>query len=343
MKNAVNIVLLALCLCAFSVKAQLVIDTVCVGHGPSNLAVPYQAGYNYSWQVNGGTILSPNDSNDVLVDWTGTPGYYQITVVGTNSNGCGDTSKASIYLVSPTIATISGPTEVCQGSPVVLLSNILNGITWQGGKKDKEITFIANRDTTVYLITENSPCVPDTAYHFIKVVDAPQTSMNSLEDTLQVGTIKDLYYTGAPGVAIDWYLDEDWQGSGTYSRYYFNEEGNHVVTQVVSDGTCTDTLYRYIYVTKIFKLFIPTAFTPDGDGINDIFLFKGTGIAKFQATVYNRWGEVVYSWNENSQTEGWDGSIFGNPAPNGIYTYKIYVTDIGGTQVEEQGTFNLLR
>lgn len=327
-----------------SVQAQPVIDTICTTAGPSNLGVPYQPGVTYSWQITGGTILSKPDSNDILVDWNPSPGYYPISVTAIPLNGgCHDTTYAQIYIVAPAKASVAGPQVVCRGTEVTLSANIATGVVWQGGKKDKEIKFIAEKDTTVFLVANSSPCTPDTSYHKVRVVDPPQTSMNKIGDTLQLGTILDLYYTGASGVAVDWYLDDDKQGSGTYSRYQFDEEGRHVVTQVVSDGTCADTLYRYVYVKKIFKLFIPTAFTPDGDGINDVFLFKGVGIARYQANIYNRWGEMVYSWDENSEPAGWDGTQNGKPVAQGVFTYRIIVDDVGGGRVDERGSFNLLR
>lgn len=344
LKNAAYILFTFLIFGATSLRGQVVIDTICTTAGPSNLAVPYQPDVTYSWQITGGTILSQPDSNDILVDWNPTPGYFPISVTAIpNNGGCHDTTFAQIYIVAPARASVSGPQVACKGSQVVLTTSITTGVVWQGGKKDQEISFIAEKDTTIFLVANNAPCDPDTTYHYIRVVEPPQTSMNSIEDTLQLGTVKDMYYMGASGVTVDWYYDEDKQGSGTYMRYQFDEEGDHVVTQVVSDGTCTDTLYRYIYVKKIFKLFIPTAFTPDGDGINDVFLFKGMGFASFQAMVYNRWGEVVYSWDENSTTEGWDGTQHGKPVPAGVYTYRIIVDGIGGGQFDEQGSFNLLR
>ncbi|WP_417591508.1 gliding motility-associated C-terminal domain-containing protein [Owenweeksia hongkongensis] len=344
MKNAANILLTLMLLGFTGLRAQVVVDTICTTAGPSNLAVPFQAGVTYSWQITGGTILSKPDSNDILVDWNPTPGFFPISVTAIPLNGdCHDTTFAQIYIIAPVKASVAGPQEVCRGTEVILSTALTSGVIWQGGKKDKEIRFIAHQDTTVYLVADNYPCDPDTTFHFIKVVDPPQTSISSLEDTLQVGTILDLYYTGASGVVVDWYLDENKQGTGAYARYQFDEEGDHVVTQVVSDGTCTDTLYRYVYVKKIFKLFIPNAFTPDGDGINDVFLFKGVGIAKFQANVYNRWGEMVYSWDESSGSDGWDGTQNGKPVPTGVYTYKIVVEDVGGTQVDKRGSFNLLR
>lgn len=342
MSNYFKIWLIALGITCFSANAQSVVDTICTTAGPSNLAVPYQAGFTYTWGISGGTLISNPDSNDVLIDWGIVPGYYPVWVTASPPTGCGDTTHAVVCLVAPTKAAFKGPAEVCAGTEITLTASMFgNNYTWQGGSKDPEITFIAEKDTTIYLVANNSPCIPDTAYHTVIVVDPPQTALNSIEDTIQVGNDVNAYYTGAPGTQVDWYYDDIWLGSGAYWKYEFEDEGDHQIIQVVSEGTCTDTLVHNVYVRKIFKLWVPSAFTPNGDGINDIFYFDGMGIASYTAIIYNRWGEMVYSWNENEQ--GWDGITSGVEAPIGVYSYKIVIRDITGLEVVERGTFNLIR
>ena len=276
-----------------------------------------------------------------MIDWNAGPGIFSIAVTATPPNGCGDTSKGTMVVVAPTQASITGPQLVCKGSPVVLKTTISSNYTWQGGKKDDEIVFVAEKDTMIYLVAHNTPCDPDTAFHYIQVIDPPQSAMSNIDDTIQLGDQVNTYFTGQPGVVVDWYYDDDWQGSGTFWTYHFDEEGDHVVTQVVSDGTCSDTLKRYVYVRKIFRLYVPSAFTPDGDGVNDVFYFDGMGIAKFTALIYNRWGEMVYGWDETG--EGWDGTQNGKEVPVGVYSYKVVIEDVSGLEVVERGTFNLIR
>jgi len=88
-------------------------------------------------------------------------------------------------------------------------------------------------------------------------------------------------------------------------------------------------------------VFVPDAFTPNGDGFNDVLEAKSTRLKSFDFSVFNRWGEVVF--RSDVLTNGWDGKINGINAPVGSYIYKVtFVDDINQT-VEKSGTFMLLR
>lgn len=88
-------------------------------------------------------------------------------------------------------------------------------------------------------------------------------------------------------------------------------------------------------------IYIPNAFTPNGDGINDIFLVYGTAIASLRLMVYNQWGALVFE--SRDPKKGWDGTYKGNKAPGGAYTYVMEAIMIDGTRVVKNGTFALIR
>ncbi|GAB3024613.1 T9SS type B sorting domain-containing protein [Spirosoma pulveris] len=89
------------------------------------------------------------------------------------------------------------------------------------------------------------------------------------------------------------------------------------------------------------KILVPDAFTPNADGINDVFKAFGTYMDKFLMTIYNRWGEVVYS--TTSKSEGWDGNSNGQQAPAGQYLYRIEVIDLTGLKTVRTGAVLLIR
>lgn len=87
---------------------------------------------------------------------------------------------------------------------------------------------------------------------------------------------------------------------------------------------------------------IPNVFTPNQDGKNDLFLVESDNIRSLKARVYNRFGEMVYSWN--SLNGGWDGYTFaGEPCPDGTYFYIITYVGNDDAVSEEKGTVTLLR
>ncbi|MBC3788840.1 gliding motility-associated C-terminal domain-containing protein [Spirosoma utsteinense] len=85
----------------------------------------------------------------------------------------------------------------------------------------------------------------------------------------------------------------------------------------------------------------PDAFTPNGDGLNEVFIAKGVYADRFSMTIYNRWGEVIYATSDKNQ--GWDGTASSQPAAAGHYMYRIEVQDRAGLKTVRTGTVLLIR
>ncbi|MDD4217532.1 MAG: gliding motility-associated C-terminal domain-containing protein [Bacteroidales bacterium] len=121
---------------------------------------------------------------------------------------------------------------------------------------------------------------------------------------------------------------------------------------------CTDTAIRNITIRSEHTVWAPTAFTPNGDGINDCFRVCGIGINRhtFDIKIYNRWGELVFA-SDNFDPEAdcsscgagaWDGTKGSRNAgdkylPNGIYYWNVRFTDLDQIGHEQQGNIQLIR
>lgn len=106
--------------------------------------------------------------------------------------------------------------------------------------------------------------------------------------------------------------------------YEVSDTGNLRFTLIaLNEYGCTDSAVRYVQVEQPLNFFIPNAFTPNGDGLNDRFEYMLTGIARHEISIYNRWGEIVFQ-SENG-LEYWDGRHYrsGKKLPGGVYTYRI--------------------
>jgi len=90
-------------------------------------------------------------------------------------------------------------------------------------------------------------------------------------------------------------------------------------------------------------IYIPTAFSPNGEGDpeNETFKVYGLHILGIDIKVFNRWGEKVYETNDKNQ--GWNGIYKGEPSPTGIYTYTLNLRLLDGTQIVKSGEVMLLR
>lgn len=117
-------------------------------------------------------------------------------------------------------------------------------------------------------------------------------------------------------------------------------EYNFLVRAVSQDGNF-ESLSNSINYRRNAGVFVPDAFTPNGDGFNDILEAKSEQLQSFNMSVMNRWGVVVF--HSDDIAKGWDGTVDGTSAPVGYYYYKMtFVDDINQT-VEKSGTFMLLR
>lgn len=98
-----------------------------------------------------------------------------------------------------------------------------------------------------------------------------------------------------------------------------------VTLYAYNDWGCIDSLTRQVYVVEEFTMFIPNAFTPDGDGVNDVWRFQGIDVdeAHFELMIFDRWGEVVHRTSNFS--EGWNGNYNNGDyyVPDGVYIYRI--------------------
>jgi gliding motility-associated-like protein len=108
-----------------------------------------------------------------------------------------------------------------------------------------------------------------------------------------------------------------------------------------SNSGCIDTAQLFVEVKEFTDFFVPNAFSPNGDGKNDVFLLMGTTISKGKVRVFNQWGEMLFTTDDLKK--GWDGNAKGRPQPVGIYVYEVHVTMHNGTEVRKKGFINLIR
>ena len=134
---------------------------------------------------------------------------------------------------------------------------------------------------------------------------------------------------------------------GTYIEncdymHTFKDTGYFKVTQIVKNElNCVDSVSLTVYIFPEFRLFIPDAFSPNSDGLNDIFKPSSIGVKEYNFEIYNRWGEQIFI--SNGTEDGWDGNYKGNKSPQGAYVYLLKVVDINGNSRTYNGKVVLIR
>ena len=126
--------------------------------------------------------------------------------------------------------------------------------------------------------------------------------------------------------------------------YHLTESAFMTVNLTVtnSDG-CSDDTIQVVPVEDHFALFVPSGFTPNTDNKNEIFQPKVNDVIDYDFTIYARNGEMIF--HTNSPEMGWDGTVRGKPAPEGVYMWKIHYARIGTPDEKEMrmGTVTLIR
>ena len=103
-----------------------------------------------------------------------------------------------------------------------------------------------------------------------------------------------------------------------------------------------------IQVDKVRKIYIPNAFSPNGDGVNDYFMiYSGPGISQVLSfKIYDRWGEQLFqqlNFQPNDRAYGWDGTFKGQNMNNAVFVYVAEVAFIDGVKILYSGDVTLLR
>ena len=166
-------------------------------------------------------------------------------------------------------------------------------------------------------------------------------------------TIEGEPFTGEEFIVTDnsfgatgwWYDFGDGQGSlDAEPTHVFTEAGQYIVVQTVSNAAgCTDSdsVLVSIETKDILPPRLPNAFSPNGDGVNDVFYVRGGPFETIDLKVYNGWGELIF---ETTDPEfGWDGTRDGTPAINGVYVYTVQATSTDGREHDRTGKITLIR
>lgn len=133
-----------------------------------------------------------------------------------------------------------------------------------------------------------------------------------------------------------------WSTGETLASILVNPNITTVYSVTITDALGTQTNASVeIKVAVCQDLYVPNAFTPDGDNLNDEFIVKGENIQDFTMTIFSRNGQLVFETSDIHK--GWDGKVRGKMGEPGFYTYKINYTDSIGKSHEKKGQLLLLR
>jgi gliding motility-associated-like protein len=191
-----------------------------------------------------------------------------------------------------------------------------------------------------FIVTNTKGCV-DTVNRDILILGR---AFAGRDTTVVVGQI--LQLGASEGSSFAWLPPTDLNNTTLQNPtavYSGNYDSIRYKVLIFNDPACLDSAFVTVHIYKTApKIFVPTAFTPNGDGKNDLFRPVAAGIAKMDyIRVFNRWGEMVFS--ASSDREGWDGKIKGKEQPSGTFVWMVKGVDYLGKPFFEKGTVLLIR
>lgn len=212
--------------------------------------------------------------------------------------------------------------NACLPEQVILQSseNALN--LWSTGETSQMISVNL---AGIYKLTRSNSC--NSAVDSVEIIDSSVDASFNLfipEDSFLPVTIQVSNYENG----CDWYLQGEPLTLDENNSFIVQEEINYTIEhQCDNSFGCSDKEIKTFNIEIPSEFYVPNAFTPNGDGDNDIFIPKGYKIENMQMLIYNRWGELVFQ--SDDKDIGWDGKTVGNIyAPDGLYTCLIKAIDI---------------
>lgn len=255
------------------------------------------------------------------------PGVYTATVT---LNSCSATDQVQVNVTPPPAVTISGSDTLCNGENGNLqVSGGNNSYLWDSGETESAISINTGGAYSVTATDLQTGCSARATFHVVRL----PPPILSLSETIQLctGKTKTVLAFGGNTSTIVW---ED----GTEGRSYdISEPGIYAATATNICGSVTKSV-EAIGVDCTETLYAPNSFTPNGDGVNDIFKVVGRHIKFFRIDIYDRWGRKVFSANDLNS--GWNGSFAGDSyfVPAGVYPW-IAVSEYPDGDVETKRGF----
>jgi gliding motility-associated-like protein len=294
---------------------------ICVGGSATLIAT---GGDNYEWNT-----VPPMYIENIIVSPNATTTYV-VTV--SDGIGCSDSDDVIVNVHDiPIIWTEPGGPAICRDSSIVLTANGAVNYTWYpaSGLSSQigAVVTASPSTTTTYQITGTSVygCV---GYGEVTVT-VYQTPQPSISDSTYLCLGESLTLNAGRFDGWHWYL---WSDGSSNQKLIVDQPGLYWVKVANPGCYITDT----IIVNQCTELWVPNAFTPNGNFVNDVFQAKAsTEFEYFNMTIWSRWGELIFE--TNNIHIGWDGTFKGDMCPEGVYVWVIKYIGYGNLYLDKEG------
>jgi gliding motility-associated-like protein len=269
-------------------------------------------GSSYLWST--GAV-----SQSITVSSSGT---YSVTV--TNAAGCASSFSANAEFISPPSVNLGPDSVLCEGQ-LLRLDAGNPGSTYQWSTGSALHTIMVGQPGTYSVSVNNGACSRSDAIAVHFNPSPMRMAVNEFHACLDDEPRYVVIDAGNPGSQYDW-------STGATTRVIMASAYGWYYVHITNQYDCATADSARVIEHCPATIFIPNTFTPNGDGVNDIFLPQGKSIATMVLRVFNRWGEQLFE--SDDPTLGWDGTYMDEIVPDDVYVWRLeyaFYTDKEGT------------
>ncbi|PLX05798.1 MAG: hypothetical protein C0598_13835, partial [Marinilabiliales bacterium] len=315
----------------------------------------------YDWDFGGAFVNSGSGAGPYDLQWD-LEGNKIITLTVTEDGCPAEPFSLDLDVVKSPVSDFSSDIiSGCNPLTVEFTSNSTNttdNVTYEwdlgnGSTASSETTSITYNEPGLYdisLIVNNEGLCGNskTENAYIEVYETPTADFEAIppESILEDDEATIVFADSSNSVDVlsyDWNFGDGSCGSTQNSpSHVYTEAGEYTVTlDIITDNGCEDNTEKMVIVHPDFVVYAPSAFSPNGDGFNDLFEIKGIGLKKFNLQIFSRWGEIIFE-SDNIEDQ-WDGKYNGEYVPTGTYVYKIKYTSMLDKDKVLEGTITVLK
>jgi gliding motility-associated-like protein len=295
----------------------------------------------YLWSTTDGTIVAGINTMNASIS---NPGTYVLTVTNT-VNGCTDTDQVLVTREGPVTEPLATQPPCYGDKGTITLSGATGGVTpylysVDNGANFSSSAVFTNLEPGLYnaIVQDANGCEFDKEVSIIQpdqfdVFVEPQVTMQ-LGDSYQLNTQVSVPITEIQ--QVDWFPIFNLSCSDCLDPIATPPTSTTYTVTVVTKNGCKDSAPVFFRVDKTGGVYVPNAFSPNGDGTNDVFMIfsDSKSVVKVKSfLVFNRWGETVYQYfdfNPNDPAYGWDGKHRGQAMDPAVFTWFAEVEFIDG-------------
>jgi gliding motility-associated-like protein len=312
--------------------------TICQGQ---NAQLNGSGGTVYQWTpatgLSSAAISNPVASPSVTTSYS---------LVVSASGGCPNDTDVVVVTVNPSFSiTVSANDTVCSGEAGTVFAGGANSYLWLPGGSTNDTLTIAPVASQTYSVIGTSGLCSDTQQ--VAIIVAPVSNANfSNSDQGELGDYTVTFTnSSANAVAYLWDFGDGDTSSASDPAHLYAGTGTYTVCLTAYNNfMCADTYCSEVELKPDWTVYIPNTFTPNEDGLNDVFYVYGTSIEKFELFIFDRWGNTIYHSTEMS--EGWNGKV-NNKAVDYVqidtYVYRVKLTDVVGKVHKYIGHVNVVK